>query len=284
MRPDPDPESDILGAETPGPYDPAPTPTGRFTLFHRDVESTFLETTSEPIRNPDMTRNGRSEARGGLPNVKLETYKPKSKLRAGQFVTVFQADGDVKLLPAKALVPADLPFKGISVLARELVETFDPQYGYGSSPVAGRFALQEYNGDDISYFGWSLGTPDGITTDQRLMFNLFMGQWTGPQPSPVQSFAILAVHVTYTPPAADLAVPPHLSITVNGAETLHQFLGAGTDTVFVNVIKPANLAQVPISLTYRRDQNAGNTSMVINKVERFTSFLFPINDLETLEA
>src|SRR5262245_18452291 len=106
-----------------------------------------------------MNRSGRSAGSGDRRKPPLEPYKPKSKLRAGEFVTVFESDGDVKLLPASALLPADQGLKKVTVLAREFLETFDPQYGSGPSPIAGRFALQRYNGSEITFFGWALSAP-----------------------------------------------------------------------------------------------------------------------------
>lgn len=229
--------------------------------------------------------NSRSVRRDGDRRPKLEAHRSKSRLRAGEFVTVFEKGGGVKLLRAAALLPASRNVSRISVLARELVETFDPQYGYGPSPIAGRFAIQQYNGNDISFFGWVLAAPTNGGPDQLLRFNFFMGEWKGIEPSPPLGFAILAFHVTYTPPGSQgVSVAPHLSISVNGEETIHQFLGDGTDTLFIHVRQPAVITQVPIILKYRKDQNAGNTSIVINKVERFTSFIFPFEDLETLES
>ena len=77
-----------------------------------------------------MKHDARSEGRGAGRKPKLEACKPKSRIKAGQFVTVFQDDGDVKLLPVSELLPAGLKVTRFSVLGRELVETFDPQYGY----------------------------------------------------------------------------------------------------------------------------------------------------------
>ena len=232
-----------------------------------------------------MKHDAKSAGKSDTQKLKLESYAAKSQRNAGEFVTIFQKGGGVKLLRSSALLPAGMIVSKTSFLANELVETFYPQYGYGPSPIAGRFAIQKYNGSDITFFGWQLAAPTGGGPDQLLKFNLFMGEWKGLLPSPPLGFAILAVHVTYTPPGGQgLSVLPHLSISVNGAETIHQFLGDGTDTVFLLVFKPEAITQVPITLKYRKDQNAGNTSIVINKVERFTSFLFPLEDLEILEA
>ena len=59
------------------------------------------------------------------------------------------------------------------------------------------------------------------------------------------------------PGGQGVSVAPHLSISVNGVETIHEFIGDGSDTVFLHVSRP---------------------------VERFNSFLFPFEDLETMEA
>src|SRR5688572_33178752 len=113
-----------------------------------------------------MKHDARSEGRGAGRKPRLEACKPKSRIKAGQFVTVFQDDGDVKLLPVSELLPVGLRISRFSVLARELVETFDPQYGYGPSPIAGRCAVQKYNGNDITFFGWQLAAPTGGGADQ----------------------------------------------------------------------------------------------------------------------
>ena len=171
----------------------------------------------------------------------------------------------------------------IAGLGRTLHETFNTQYGYASNNK-GRFAFQSYTGRRADWFGWSL-VAEG-SDDQHLLVNLFMGAWGGLNGEPAITQAILEVEVSYNPPLGPgLVVVPHLEISVNGQAVTYELLGDGLAKIILVVNKPADVSQVPIRFTYRRDSNAGSTGVYINHIDRYSDIRFfpPNGEWEVLD-
>jgi hypothetical protein len=206
----------------------------------------------------------------GKKNVALSAYNPKKKVSTSNEVVVYGKKGSIKILDGKVLLP-----KGLERLARFgriFKETFDPQYGYGTSDIAGRFAFAQYNGRDVSSFGWSLASSG--TEDQSLEVNLFMGTWGGIQTESALIQAVLEVEVSYNPPGPGLVVSPHLEVTINGSPSTFIFRGDGNERIKLVINRPADANFVNLRFTYRRDSNAGSTGMFINRIDRYSDILF----------
>jgi hypothetical protein len=211
----------------------------------------------------------------GSAKLKLENYSAGKKLKTKRYIAVFGIAGAVKLLNTSQLlplgVPATMPFAG---LGRQLIETFSPVYGSGISTIAGRFFFQHSNNYYTDSTGWVLNRV--TNQDQELEFVMSMGAWTGPEPSPVQNFMVLEVHV-FCPSEITL------TITVDGAEVSYHFDPIGEDKVVLYLRKPADSNQSRINIKLKGADNSLETEIWISRIERYTSIFLPAGEIDTLE-
>ena len=219
--------------------------------------------------------------------LKLESYSKGKKLETGRYIPVFYAKGRVKLLNTSQLLPKRIGtaarFAGIG---KQLIEVFTPDYGYGyNGPQGGgvallfpgRFVLRKSTAYETSgSAGWHLQTT--VTNrDEELDFNIYMGDWNGPQPSPVQHRMTIEAHFNLI--AQGEAI---LSITVNGAEVKYQF-EQGESKVLIYLIKPAdsNFSHFNMKLK-RADNPSQNSPFYITRIERYSE-LYLQQDLGIFE-
>jgi hypothetical protein len=208
--------------------------------------------------------------------LKLENYPAKKKLKPGRYITVFDSKGAVKLLNTNELLPAGVPAAAaFSGNGRELIETFNPQYGGGPSPIAGRFVFRSSNNYDTDWFGWRLTGESNL--DEELSVNIYMGEWGGPvEPAPAINFAVLEIHL-YCNVAATLA------FTVNGAGVSYEFGPDGESKLVFYIRKPADSNYSRVSIKLKRADNATSNRIWVNRIERYSTLFLPSGDLETLE-
>ncbi len=211
----------------------------------------------------------------GSGKLKLENYSAGKKLKTGMYIAVFGTNGGVKLLNTRQLLPAGVAAAAsFAGMGKQLVETFDPQYGYGKSSAPGRFSFQHSNNLDTTNFGWLL--HQNARKDEELAFDIFMGAFFGSEQG--INYTVLEVHLY-----CDLAATT-LAISVNDTEINYQFEPTGDNRVMLYLRKPADSNLRSIKIMLKSADNSSTSRIYITRVKRYTSMLLPPNEFDTLEV